>query len=193
MSTESKRTWRKQRYEAWVNAGKPEGGWIRYKPQAPTQEPAIDGASTAATVSHLTASLPDGKLTGWSAEDLATVTAAVTILVLALTAMAAHGARVPELGARQDEAEAIAAPATRILLRHLPVPKGARGDVADAVALATALVAYCTRIWMTLGDRAREAREIRSNGIYNPAAVPSVPPTAGPVWPNANQVEGLAA
>jgi hypothetical protein len=73
------------------------------------------------------------------------------------------------------------------------VPKGARGDVADGVALATALVAYCTRIWMTLGDRAREAREIRSNGVYNPAAVPTQPTVQVPSWPSANQVEGLAA
>jgi hypothetical protein len=194
-STDKKpRTWRRDRYDGWVAAGKPAGGWIRFG-MPNDDEPKISTGPTniADVVSHVAADLPDGKLPGWSADDLATVGAAVTILILAFTALAAHGFRIPELGARQDEAEAIAAPATRILLRHLPVPKGARGDVADAVALGTALVAYVTRLYMVLGERAREVRENRSNGVYNPAGMPAAAPAAGSPWPSANQVEGMAA
>jgi hypothetical protein len=184
--------WMRERYDAWVAAGKPGSNWIKYKPDKPsvvTTEPS--SPSPAETVTDTAFNLPAGKISGWSAEDVAAVSAGFMLLVLALTAMAAHGTRIPELAARQDEATAIAAPATRLLLRHLPVKPGARGDAADLVALSTALIAYATRVWMVLGDRARELKANRSNGVYAPNQVPAAP--ASSPWPNANQVDGMAA
>lgn len=190
-------SWMRERYAAWVAAGKPAGSWIKFKPDKPTTVTDDARSSTAPgaaeTVTDATFSLPAGKLSGWSAEDVAAVSAGVMLLVLALTAMAAHGTRIPELAARQDEATAIAAPATRLLLRHLPVKPGARGDAADIVALSTALIAYATRVYMVLGDRAREVKENRSNGVYQPSQVSAAAAAPGyvPPWPSANQVEGM--
>jgi hypothetical protein len=180
------------RYDAWVAAGKPTASWLKYKPDKPTtvtSEPS--SPSVAEAVTDTAFSLPAGKLQGWSAEDVAVVSAGMMLLVLALTAMVAHGTRIPELGAREDEATAIAAPATRLLLRHLPVKPGARGDAADIVALSTALVSYVARVYMVLGDRAREIKANRSNGVYAPNQVQAAP--ASSPWPNANQVDGMAA
>jgi hypothetical protein len=191
--SERQTSWMRARYDAWVAAGKPTASWIKFKPDKPiavTTEPT--SPSAAETVTDTAFSLPAGKLQGWSAEDVAAVSAGMMLLVLALTAMVAHGTRVPELGAREDEATAIAAPATRLLLRHLPVKPGARGDAADIVALTTALVAYVTRVYMVLGDRAREIKANNRNGVYAPAQVPASSANTSP-WPNANQVDGMAA
>jgi len=76
---------------------------------------------------------------GVSAEDFSTII--ITLLTLALSAWSAPN----DLKPNEDEINAFSVPATRMLLRHVPIAAKMSQDALDALGMIAALSAYSVR------------------------------------------------
>lgn len=212
--------WMRERINAWKAAGRPTPNWQSFRANGSAHSPHVrppkTGTPTAEDVVTSSApptpveaivdqaadqveQLPDGKVPGWSREDLAVLSSAAFMLLLGITTLVASWAREPELAMTTAEAQGIAGPAVRIVARRIKVKAGARGDFADGAALAMALAGYATRVFGAMSERARQVRAERSSAVFGPGqpaptANGAVPPVdTGPQWPDANQVWRPAA
>lgn len=84
--------------------------------------------------------------TQWSVEDMQVMQTAVIMLLMGGTVYVQQSMHVADSAMRLEEAQAVAAPATRMMLRHVHVKRARRGDLADSVALTSALLAYGLRV-----------------------------------------------
>ena len=107
------------------------------------------------------------RATQWSAEDMEVMQTALMMLLLGGTVYLQQRAHLADTAMRVEEAQAIAAPAVRMTLRHVHVKRAKRGDLADSVALASALLSYGLRVlaaWQESGSGVQHANGSASNG-----------------------------
>lgn len=87
------------------------------------------------------------KTTGWAQSDIDTIGIGVTAVLIELTRMLSNSlVESDDLSMSREEAEAIANSVSRIILRHIKISKGKRGDVTDVSALLLAIISYGIRV-----------------------------------------------
>lgn len=97
-------------------------------------------------ISTIAESPGHAKSTGWSTEDIDTITAGAALLLLEFTRFLSNRlVQSDTLMMNEDESEVMAKAASRIILRHIKVSKGKRGDVTDGTMLLVATIAYGMR------------------------------------------------
>ena len=96
------------------------------------------------------------KTTGWSEGDIEALQLLAASLLTLLTSRCAALCKEPALRASEAEINCVAEPLARIICRHLKIPKGKRGDLADILAICAAGVAYTIRVFDTLDRRKQE-------------------------------------
>lgn len=141
---------------------------------------ALTGSSSRGSTSNPAGILDAG--TRKAAESLAaTVATAASTLV-----DARMGAGTGAFLMGEDEAAAIAAPASRIMARHAPLPGGGQAtDVADGIELIVAVVGY------VMAGLARRAHAFTGRHLGTPNDRPDeqdtadepIPPAPMPAWP----------
>lgn len=97
----------------------------------------------------------------WSGEDILTIQLGLSLALASITDALASRIAAPELRMSETEKEQIAAPATRLVLRHVHVKAAARGDVADSLSLMMAMIAYSARVYAA---RAEKMEALAANG-----------------------------
>src|SRR5215831_15595302 len=95
----------------------------------------------------------------WSKEDSLVVAASVALLLAIGTRFLSDWTETPEIKMSNEEAEKIAKPATRIVLRHVKIDPAKKGDIADAMALIAAVGDYALRVHMAMDEKKRIAME----------------------------------
>jgi hypothetical protein len=95
---------------------------------------------------------------GANADDFSTII--ITLITLALSAWSAP----EELKPNSDEIDAFSVPATRMLLRHVPIAAKMSQDALDALGMIAALSAYSVRT-RPAWNKYNEARKVKPEDL----------------------------
>lgn len=137
-----------------------------FPPKAPRKRKAEstlkDAADNAVEKISAIADTPaHNKTTGWAESDIETITAGFALLLLEGTRFLSYRATDSEaLKMQEDESEVISKALSKIVLRHIKVPKGKRGDVTDGMMLVVAFTAYGMRSYDTYRRIKREQNQV---------------------------------
>lgn len=111
-------------------------------------------------VQSIISSSRQSKSVGWSDDDIETFATGFSLILILLTSTISYSSTKSNvLEMQSDEADHISKALSRLLLRHIKVKAGKKGDVTDAVAIMVGFTTYSLRVYNTLQEKRDNERK----------------------------------